>query len=241
MNSSIRSAVLRLASSILRNDGGKIVFYHDVFHQAKYYEHALPIDLFREHILEARRIGFTHVSSIPNERRTFHVCFDDGYRGVWECRDALEELGIKPTIYLAVALIGKPGFLSKSEILDLQKDGYNFQSHTWSHEYLPRYNDTELKHELDDSRKWLSDFLGKDVDQICFPRGLFTRKVYDASMAAGYSYMISSIPGATNQVLMPRLVPRNLVQGYSSAEFGYVLKGGLSPFRRKYYRRHFHI
>lgn len=239
MRSIVRRVVLQGLSFAVGNNDGKIVFYHDIFKSNKCYDHATSFPLFFSHIQEAKRIGYKHVSGLPVEKKSFHICFDDGFRGILECRRELDSLGIKPTVYIAVDLIGKPGFLTKNEILDLQDEGYDFQSHTWSHEYLPMYDGLALKHELDDSKKWLSDFLQKDVDQVCFPRGLFTQRVYEASLEAGYKYLVSSIPGSINEGVMPHVLPRNLIQNYSAKEFGYVLKGGLSCFKGKYLKRHF--
>lgn len=239
MNPKIRKIVMSATSLLMGDVDAKIVFYHDLFKEKKYYEHATPLDLFKRHFSVAKKLGFEHVSRIPVEKKSYHICFDDGFRGILDCREDLDSMGIKPTVYVAVDLIGKPGFLSKSEILSLQKEGYDFQSHTWSHEYLPMYDDDGLKRELADSRKWLSDFLQKDVDQICFPRGLFTEKVYEESLNAGYKYLISSIPGSVRQGVMPNVLPRNLVQEYSEDEYGLVLKGAMSVFRGYYFKRHY--
>lgn len=239
MNGFLRHAIMYSSANLFGNKRGKIVFYHDVHKANKHYEHSTPLELFERHCEEASRLGYRHVSGLPNDDMTYHICFDDGFHGIYEFRDRLRELGVCPTVYIAVDLIGKKGFLNKEEILALQAEGYDFQSHTWSHEYLPMYDDTGLKHELEDSRKWLSDFLQKDVLQICFPRGLFSKRIYDASLEAGYRTLISSIPGSINEGVLPNVLPRNLVQEYSPSEYGLVLRGALSVFRNHYFKRHY--
>lgn len=235
----IRNIIMAASAKLFGNNRGKIVFYHDLYKDNKHYEHATPLALFQSHCAEAVRLGYRHVSGLPNDDMTYHICFDDGFHGIYELRDQLRELGICPTVYVAVDLIGKRGFLNKKEILELQAEGYDFQSHTWSHEYLPLYDDAGLKHELDDSRKWLSDFLQKDVSQICFPRGLFSKRIYEASLEAGYRTLISSIPGSINEGVLSNVLPRNLVQEYSPREYGLVLQGALSVFRNHYFKRHY--
>ena len=239
MNGLLRQAIMYSSAGLFGNKRGKIVFYHDVHKANKHYEHSTPLELFERHCETASRLGYRHVAGVPNDDMTYHICFDDGFHGIYELGDRLKELGIRPTVYVAVDLIGKRGFLNKREILDLQAEGYDFQSHTWSHEYLPMYDDAGLKHELEDSRKWLCDFLQKDVSQICFPRGLFSKRIYEATFEAGYGTLISSIPGSINEGVLPNVLPRNLVQEYSPREYGLVLRGAMSIFRNRYFKRHY--
>lgn len=234
-----KHAVLAFGSAVFGNQRGKVIFYHDVCEQRGVCKTPTPIGLFMEQVRQSRIAGWVAVTGIPKEDKTFSVQFDDGFRGVYECRTALADAGVKPTVNLSVATIGREGYLTRAEILELREMGFSFQSHTWNHVWLPECSDAELKHELDDSRKWLEDFLQTDVSQICFPRGLFSRRVYDAAIAAGYSDLVTCIPGAWDEGMMPHLVPRQIVQDATPTEFVAILNGGMRPFKNRYFKRQY--
>ena len=239
MNKVMRGLTLRTAAMLCGTERGKIVFYHDVFKTKERCALATPLSLFCAHCDVVDRMGYSFVGRTPTSDKTVQVCFDDGYRGVYECKDEMIARGVFPTVYLAVEFIGKPDYLTRTEILELQDAGFSFQSHTWSHGNLTDCDKKSLNHELCDSKKWLSDFLQKEVTQICFPRGVFSMDVYNRSLEAGYRELMSSIPGAVDQGMMLKLLPRNLVQNFSAVEYGLVLRGALSLFRKHYFARHF--
>lgn len=236
----LRRMVLAACATIKRDVGGKIIFHHDIYDKRKYYEHATPVDLFCKQCDAALGHGWRFVNRTPRADHELQVCFDDGYRGVLDCLDMLSRYKISPTINVAVDLIGAHGYLTKEEILDLQKEGFSFQSHTWSHGYLPECTEEELSHELADAKCWLEDLLQNPVSQICFPRGLFSHKVYDMSIKAGYLDLVSSIPGSVKDVrnLPARILPRTIVQGCSASEALAVIEGGMSFFQKRYIQRH---
>lgn len=239
MNAKVKTILLKVLSIFGRDNGGKIMFYHDIHKNTPYVASSTSVEVFVRHMEKAKALGYSVVHDVPFEDKTFQICFDDGYRGVLECRDVFEHFGICPTIYLPIAHIGKQNYLRKEEILELSCKGYRFESHTWNHVWLPECSTSELRHELGDSRKWLSDFLGKEISQICFPRGLFSEKVLEEAKSAGYRDLVSCVPGSTRDKVGFNLLPRNLVQSLSDVEFGYVLLGALRPLRRHYINMHF--
>ena len=117
--------------------------------------------------------------------------------------------------------------------------GFVFQSHTWSHVWLPQCEPAELEKELIDSKKWIEDLIGSPVSQLCFPRGLFSKRIYEKALDAGYLQLVSSIPGSIKQSVMPNVLSRILVQDYSPREFVAVLNGAMNIFQKRYFDRQY--
>ena len=235
----LKQLLLRMAGAVSRDNESKVVFYHDLYASSPLTSMATPLSLFGDHIEAAARVGYRFVTSLDAPVRQAQVCLDDGFAGIWECRGFFQGLNWRPTVFLAVELIGKPGYLSRAQILELQKDGFRFQSHGWSHCPLTEVSPEVLPRETADARHWLEDMLGVEVTEICFPVGMFSPRVLEACRAAGYARMYSSIPGSFKRELFPCVVRRNLVQFYGPAEFQAVLRGGLAPFAGYYRRMHF--
>lgn len=174
------------------------------------------------------------------------VCFDDGFRGVWDFRERFRQEGITPTVFVAVRLVGQPGYLTWDEIRTLQNDyGFTFQCHTWSHQTLvgemidesPKEKRTEAWYhrELIESRDEISRQLGRSVEALCFPVGLFNETLVDRCRKAGYRRVYTCLPGDRTETFVQS---RNLVQDLDLLGFKLVLRGGLMAFRGRYLRQH---
>lgn len=217
----VKRFMLKIFAVLFRDDRPKVVYYHDV--GTRYTDMGTPVDVFWAHMALLREGD--------------HVCFDDGFRGIWDEREHFKSSKVRPTVFIAIDLVGKPGYLTWDEILDLQKMGFRFECHTWTHRDLTRFDERGLRHEVVDSRDELACHLGKPVDEICFPIGYFSDRVLAACRQAGYRKMYVSYPGVVDPAA--DVVPRNLVQNMSVDGFRDVLRGALLPLQARYRRMHF--
>ncbi len=164
--------------------------------------------------------------------------FDDGFRGIWDCRDFFIENKIYPTVFITVDLIGKEGYLKKEEILELQSYGFIFECHSWTHTNLATKNDAELIKELHDSKELLSRLLDKNVTEICLPIGYYTESLVEKASNYGYTQIYSSIPDNYHDCLSNGLIRRNLCQFSSANDVKHILRGGYELTKERYERMH---
>lgn len=245
MKALIRRMALGLGGLIEHDRQGKILFYHDIFSVRQYTDMGTSLERFESHVRAMQKAGFTIVSHAPVEPCEVQVCLDDGFRGIYDCASWFKSNSIFPTIFIAPDLVGQKGYLSWSEIVELQAFGFIFQSHTWSHRPLTEVPTSELNRELLESRCFIAEKLGRAVDSICFPCGLFSDRVVEAAHTSGYENLITSIPGAYRDLLpvsctgAEKLRTRNLVQFLSTGEVVSVLKGGMRLFQRRYLNMHY--
>ena len=238
---------MKATTFIQRNYGSKILYYHDVFATKNF--RALdvdtcmgtPLSLFKQHVNIIREEGFEIVREITKPVRQVAIMFDDGFRGIWECRKYFYDENIKPTIFLPIEYIGRTqkGMLSLEEILELQSHGFRFESHGWSHRPLTEVPDEEFDKELNGSKKKLSEILGKEVTEICMPLGYFSEKVLEKIHEAGYEKVYSCLPGTFNEAPYG-LIARNLCQFASPYEVMLILRGGNDLLKSRYLRLHKH-
>ena len=213
------------------NHDSKIIYYHDV--SKKYTDMGTDLNLIKRHLDIVRRSNYQFVDEIVEQRGQIMVCFDDGWAGIYEAKDFFIEERVYPTIFIAVSLIGKPGYLTLEQILELQSIGFHFEGHSWSHRDLTTYDSQGLKHELLDSREELSKLLGKEVTAICYPQGRFSDNVYNACLLAGYKSQYSSITGGYYDLKdSMNIICRKLVQSASPKDFYYIINS-TSPFLKK--------
>ena len=241
MKDLIKSALYRIGG-LRRSTASRVIYYHDVFSQRSYTEMGTPLGAFCRHVDVAKLMGFTFVRDITEAHRQLMICFDDGFRGIWDNRQYFFENRLCPTVFMPVNLIGKDNYLTRDEILLLQEQGFVFQGHSWNHDNLPHYSDIDLRHELWDAKEELQQILGKEVDSICFPQGYFSDRVIRFSLEAGYKKLYSSLPGGRfeciGEGLYSNLICRSLMQGISLGDFKAILQGGDSVFRRFRLKKH---
>ena len=239
LRSTIKLLLLHLGSLINRNHRSKYVYYHDVIGDESYSDMDTPLEKFRQHLAVIRAEGYEIVPRITKDEGQVAILFDDGRRGIWDVREFFYENGLQPTIFLAVNLIGQPGFLTKDEILELQAHGFIFEGHAWSHEALTTFNDDDLKRELGESKTYLSQLLGKEVTEICLPIGYFSTHLLEELEKYDYKTIYSSIPGSWNQLVHGRMQPRHCLQFSSEKEVKYILRGGNDGLKKRYEKLHY--
>lgn len=241
-------SILVVGSLARRNRGSKILYYHDIFSTRNY--RALdadifmgtPLELFKEHVRVIREEGFEIVREITQAEGQVAIMLDDGFRGIYECREYFYENGICPTIFLPVDFIGRTdlGIMTEEEILELQAHGFRFESHTWSHRALTSVPAPELAHELADAREKLSGLLGRKVKGLCMPLGFFSDQILAKIRQNGYTDIYSCIPGNFNDRPLGSLIPRNLCQYATPREVRLILRGGNELLKSRYLKLHHH-
>lgn len=214
--------ILLFFSTVCRDDRPKVVYYHDV--GTRHTKMGTPPELF-----------WAHMRYLRNDDV---VCFDDGFRGIWDEREHFARAGLHPIVFVAIELVGRPGYLTWDEMRELQRIGFQFESHTCSHQSLTAIKNKEgLRHEIFDAKIELERHLGRFVTGLCFPRGLFNDSIVEMAREAGYQKLYVSYPGVIDPA--SDIVPRNLVQSMSVGEFRSILHGALLPLQRRYRKMHY--
>ncbi len=232
MRKIIKRLILWVSYLLHPNNDSKVIYYHDV--STRYTDMGTDLATIEKHFDVVRSNGYTFVDKITEEKGQIMVCFDDGWAGIYEAKDFFIKQNVYPTIFVAVNLIGKQGYLSMKMIKELQSLGFHFEGHSWSHQDLTTFNEKELMHELKDSKEKLSEMLGSEITSICYPLGRFSRMVYEKSLEAGYTEMYSSLPGGYRiDCEGMALRGRNLLQYANATEVHYMINS-ISPL---YYKR----
>lgn len=233
----IKKLIIFLGYVFHYNHRSKIIYYHDV--SKRFTDMGTDFSLMQKHFDVIRQCGYKIVPSITEFKHQVMICFDDGWAGIYDYKDEFVRQQIFPTIFIAVDLIGKKGYLSNSQIEYLQSIGFIFRAHTWSHHDLTTFEERELEHELKDSKKWMEDTFNHPFEAICFPMGRFSSLVKRYSLECGYTELYTSLPGGYYDLLNEKLICRNCAQNSSPSELKWMINGTSWIFKRKLYRQHY--
>lgn len=146
--------------------------------------------------------GFDLTSDAMGERRGRGplVTFDDGYAHlVTALPPLIERFGLRPTVFVPTAWIGKANrwdyshrlcserHLNTTEIRELCRLGAQFGSHGHRHVMLTGLSEAKLREDLATSKNILEDIIGTAIDSLSYPFGRVNKKVTDAAMAVGFT------------------------------------------------------
>lgn len=160
------------------------------------------IDEFREQIgfLRKRKASFVSVEQLrlalnagrPLPKNAVCVTFADNYLGFYKYAWPILKVERIPvaqfvhTDYVGSS-VGRPK-ISWKQLIELDRSGLvTIGSQTCSHPAdLAKLSDSQLRHELEDSKKLLERQLGHSINSIAYPNGKFDARVANAAKKANY-------------------------------------------------------
>lgn len=233
----IRTFIFGVGRLLNCTEASRVVYYHDIHIREKYTPMSTAFNLFKTQINVIRQEHFSIVRDINSVENQIQVAFDDGFRGIWECAEWLVAEKIYPTIFIPISLIGQKGYLSASEIVALHNVGFNIQSHGVRHSNMSIMPMDKLTNDLQSSKQYLEDLLGKEINGVCFPQGYFSDIVISKAQQLGYTELYASFP--RRYLLDNPLKGRSLFQSLSPLQVRLAIHGGMDILMEHYRRLHY--
>jgi peptidoglycan/xylan/chitin deacetylase (PgdA/CDA1 family) len=193
--------------------GLRVVSYHSVGGEAFGDDLGLStisIELFKQHALHLAnyKIITTNNCNPLNNQLSVAITFDDGYKdNLYTAAPILLERSLPFTVFIATDLVSKKafGFLTPNELKELAKyPDITIGAHGKTHTHLTKLKDSQIYSELRDSKSYLEDLLGIQVNSMSYPYGDVDERVMYAADLAGYKYAFTS-KFAINNSLTGRL------------------------------------
>jgi peptidoglycan/xylan/chitin deacetylase (PgdA/CDA1 family) len=145
-----------------------------------------------------------HLASAP-AALPFSLTFDDGGESYYsQIADRLDRLNWRAHCFVPTDFIGRPGFLTRRQIRDLDARGHYIGSHSASHPARMSACTAEiLRSEWIESVSVLEDILGRAVRLASVPGGYYSKAVAEAAAEAGIRTLFTSEPVTHHSVVGP--------------------------------------
>ncbi|MDP8235166.1 MAG: polysaccharide deacetylase family protein [Candidatus Erginobacter occultus] len=155
------------------------------------------------------------------------LTFDDGYAdNLTDAFPLLRSFGFRAAFFLSVSHLGRPGMLTWDEAARLRDAGMEIGSHGLNHELMAQRGETDLRWELEESRRLLAENLALKAEHFSLPRGYLPPALPRLARRAGYRGLCTSRPGFNTLRTDPFRLRRFPIRaGISTREFRALLSG----------------
>jgi peptidoglycan/xylan/chitin deacetylase (PgdA/CDA1 family) len=140
----------------------------------------------------------------------------------------LTERRLPATLYVPSRLLGTPGYMSRSQVLEMAAAGITIGAHSRTHADLRACDPDELRSEVRGSKDDLEELIGQAVRSFAYPTGLLNQEVVRAVAAAGLTSAVTTGHGWWRPATDPLLIPRGFAEDFSDATFAAAARGGLN-------------
>jgi peptidoglycan/xylan/chitin deacetylase (PgdA/CDA1 family) len=177
--------------------------------------------------------AYRYGAKLPS--RPVVITFDDGHVSNYTMGyPVLKKYGFKATEFVVTAAIGKKGVLTKKDLLAMQDSGvFDIESHTVHHPFLAKLPEKKVIYELTESKKSLTQLLGRPVNFFCYPYGSYNPQVVKEVKKAGYLLATTvhhgyANPAAQGPLILPRL---SVHEGLSISTFASWFQPALHQYQ----------
>jgi len=181
------------------------LLYHEItdeplftgFQRKKAFSYKHSKSQFFDHlkIFEKNIELFSDIIHIDFTSESILITFDDGGKSNVFAANELEKIGIRGHFFIVTSLIGRKGFLSADEILDLHKQGHVIGSHSHTHPNVFNSLDRdEMMYEWSKSKQILEDIVQEKIVCCSIPGGDSNIDAFQTAGEIGYDYVFSSDP-----------------------------------------------
>jgi peptidoglycan/xylan/chitin deacetylase (PgdA/CDA1 family) len=163
------------------------------------------------------------------------ITFDDGYHdNLINAAPLLIKYDFPFTIFITTDNIGKPNYLSISDIKELSKyESVEIGSHGATHTPFTDLDNNSLINELVTSKSILEHITNKKISIISYPHGLVNKAVIKEAELAGYKYAFSSRMGINKNLDDKYLLKRTTILSFDKdKQFSQKLMGNWDWYGR---------
>lgn len=155
------------------------------------------------------------------------ITFDDGSETDLICAaPVLREACFGATFYITTGFLGKRGYLSASQLRELDRLGFEIGCHSMTHPYLSDIDQHELEIEILGAKQTLEQLLGHEIDHFSCPGGRYDQRTLEMAKRAGFRSVATSRYSAnsssTDRYQLGRVA---LLRDTNLEEFGDLCRG----------------
>lgn len=147
-------------------------------------DYIIPIATFKEHIKMLADSGYHTIlpdqyydylnNGTPLPSKPIMLTFDDTEHNQYAiAAPEMKKHGFKAVFFIMTVSIGRPNYMTKTQIKELSDAGNVIGSHTWDHHNVKKYAGKDWELQIDKPTKTLEGIIGKKITHFAYPFGLW--------------------------------------------------------------------
>lgn len=146
------------------------------------------------------RAYFEGARALPS--RPVVITLDDGYRDLYTAAfPILQAHGFTAVAYIVTSFVGQPAYVTRDEVLEMDRAGIEIASHTVDHANLARMSFGSTSYQVTQSKHLLEQMLGHPVLDFAYPSGQFNGQTMAAVRQAGYDTAVTTAQSTTHSLI----------------------------------------
>jgi peptidoglycan/xylan/chitin deacetylase (PgdA/CDA1 family) len=155
------------------------------------------------------------------------LTFDDGHESfATEALPVLLADGFVATVFVNTGLMGRPSYMSSTQVKQVAADGMVIGDHTVDHVDLNALPEVAARSEIDVDRSLLQSLTGQRVLDFAYPYGDYDAQVVSLVAALGFRDAVTTNYGRTELLSAPFTMPRNRCGGGDNV-WSFAAKAGI--------------
>ncbi len=128
----------------------------------------------------------------------------------------MKKYGFKGVYFIMTVSLGRPHYMTKTQVKELSDNGHVIASHTWDHHNVKKFQGQDWVTQIDKPTKKLEEITGKPIKYFAYPFGLWNEQAIPELKKRGFvaAFQLSEKRDAIEPLFTIR---RLLASGYWSA------------------------
>jgi peptidoglycan/xylan/chitin deacetylase (PgdA/CDA1 family) len=196
-----------------------------------YARYILPLATFRSQMEWIKQSGLRGlcVSGALAYPAAPSVCitFDDGCEtDLIAAAPVLQEFRLGATFYVTAGRLGIAGYLSETQLRELDAQRFEIGCHSMTHAYLSDLGEAQLNREIGDAKDRIEQIVGHKIEHLSCPGGRYNQHALEMARRAGFKTVANSEfhanTAATNRYQLGRVA---MLRDLTIDEFSAVCYG----------------
>ena len=194
------------------------------------------------HTITARELAKHQSDGTALPAKPVMITFDDGWKNQYTwAAPLLDKYGFKGVFFINPQFISRgSAYMTRADIVSLDKRGHDIESHTWGHVRLTRSREDsaaayakKVRVQLTRSDQWIDEATGEHPVALCYPFGFYDLEAIGMTTSTGYKLGFTTEEGIADARPWDALAIKRFTMGPqdSLASFKTNLTGGALPVR----------
>ncbi|MGV3589993.1 MAG: polysaccharide deacetylase family protein [Adhaeribacter sp.] len=161
-------------------------------------DYIVPEETFRAHLKMLHDSGYQTIlpdqlyayltTGAPLPPKPIMLTFDDTDLDQYTvAAPAMQQYGFKGVFFIMTVSLGRPRYMTRTQVKELADAGHIIGSHTWDHQNVKKLKGQDWVTQIDKPTEQLKAITGKEIKYFAYPFGLWSPEVIPELKKRGFT------------------------------------------------------